>query len=137
MPQDPAHDDALFGSGAPPGAVRPILIVDDEPPIVALLQDILEEAGYPVLTAPNGRVALELARRNELGLVLTDLMMPQMDGTTLCQRLRADPRTAHLPILVMTAARQPAINCDVSGLIAKPFLIEDVLSQVERFYQAY
>ncbi|GAB4188425.1 MAG: hypothetical protein OHK0022_00310 [Roseiflexaceae bacterium] len=116
--------------------MRPILIVDDEPPIVALLQDILEEAGYPVLTAPNGRVALEIARQNELGLVLTDLMMPQMDGTALCQRLRADPRTAHLPILVMTAARQPSINCDVSGLIAKPFLIEDVLSQVERFYQA-
>lgn len=129
MSQDFARQSAPHASG------RPILVVDDEPPILALLQDILEEAGYPVLAASNGRAALELARQHDLGLVLTDLMMPQMDGNTLCQRLRADPRTAHLPILVMTAARQPAVVCDVSGLIAKPFLIEDVLSQVERHYR--
>jgi CheY-like chemotaxis protein len=129
MSQDFARQSAPHASG------HPILVVDDEPPILALLQDILEEAGYTVLAAPNGRAALELARQYDLGLVLTDLMMPQMDGNTLCQRLRADPRTAHLPILVMTAARQPAVVCDVNGLIAKPFLIEDVLSKVEQHYR--
>lgn len=118
--------------GAPP---HPILVVDDELAIVVMLQDVLEDAGYPVLTASNGRAALAIADRTTLALVLSDMMMPQMDGDTLCQALRADARTADLPIILMTAARRTPPACAATALLAKPFDIDIVLDLVKRHYR--
>ena len=112
----------------------PILVVDDEPAIVAMLQDVLEDAGYPVLTASNGSFALKVARQSALALVFSDVMMPQMDGDTLCQALRADPHTAALPIILMTAARRTPPACEATALLAKPFDIEAVLALARRYY---
>jgi CheY-like chemotaxis protein len=111
----------------------PLLIVDDEPPILELLRETLEEAGYAVLTASNGREALALAQQ-PLALVLTDVMMPHMDGNLLCQRLRADPRTQHLPILLMTATRYAAITDAATATIAKPFDLDTLIALVRRYY---
>jgi CheY-like chemotaxis protein len=113
---------------------RPILVVDDEPAIVVMLQDVLEDAGYAVMTASNGRAALVIAQHSALGLVFSDVMMPQMDGDTLCQALRADPRTAHLPIILMSAARRAPPACAATALLSKPFDIEVVLALVQRHY---
>jgi CheY-like chemotaxis protein len=121
----------IQGSAAPR---RPILVVDDEPAIVVMLQDVLEDAGYAVMTASNGRAALVIAQQSALGLVFSDVMMPQMDGDTLCQALRADPRTAHLPIILMSAARRPPPSCAATALLSKPFDIEVVLALVQRHY---
>jgi CheY-like chemotaxis protein len=113
---------------------RPILVVDDEPAIVAMLQDVLEDAGYAVLTANNGRAALAVAQQSMIALVFTDVMMPQMDGDTLCQALRADPRTTNLPIILMTAAGHTRPTCAATALLAKPFDIEMVLALVRRHF---
>ena len=116
-------------------AIRlPLLIVDDEPPILELLQETLEDAGYPVLTASNGRDALALAQHRPLALVLTDVMMPHMDGNLLCQRLRADPHTQHLPVLLMTATRYAITTGTATASIAKPFDLDALIALVRRFY---
>jgi CheY-like chemotaxis protein len=128
---DPQTSPPIQGSAA---SRRPILVVDDEPAIVVMLQDVLEDAGYAVMTASNGRAALVIAQQSALGLVFSDVMMPQMDGDTLCQALRADPRTAHLPIILMSAARRPPPSCAATALLSKPFDIEVVLALVQRHY---
>ncbi|MBC8078382.1 MAG: response regulator [Chloroflexales bacterium] len=118
--------------GSPP---HPILVVDDELAIVVMLQDVLEDAGYPVLTASNGRAALAIANQTTLALVFSDMMMPQMDGDTLCQALRADARTAELPIILMTAARRAPPACAATAVLAKPFDIDVVLELAQRHYR--
>jgi len=109
---------------------RPVvLVVDDEVPILDMLKRLLEEE-YVVLTAHTGNEALAIARQTKPDLILTDLMMPQMNGLALCTYLRATPSTAHIPILVMSAVYQPHIGTTFSGFIAKPFKVDDILKQI-------
>ncbi len=68
-----------------------VLIVDDELAILDLLRDVLEDEGYTVVTATDGLSALELVHTEQPALILTDIMLPQMDGLTLSARLQADP----------------------------------------------
>jgi CheY-like chemotaxis protein len=121
---------------APETTQLPLLIVDDEPPILELLQETLEDVGYPVLTASNGREALAIAQRRPLALVLTDVMMPHIDGNMLCERLRADPYTQHLPILLMTATRYSLTTDSATATIAKPFDLDALIALVRRYYPA-
>ena len=79
-----------------------ILVVDDEPPIVDMLAYNLKRANYEVLIARDGQEALDKARREQPDLIILDLMLPKVDGLTLCQRLRRDERTARIPILMLT-----------------------------------
>lgn len=110
-----------------------ILLVDDEQPILDMLQDALDDEGFLVVTATNGQAALRIAAETPLALVLTDLMMPQMDGATLCQQLRSNPRTRAIPILLMTAARQ-SFNAQLfNAVIAKPFNLADLIELVHRY----
>lgn len=112
----------------------PLLIVDDEPSILDLLRETLQDAGYPVLTASNGREALAIAQQTQLALVLADVMMPFMDGNVLSQRLRADPSTQHLPVLLMTATRYVVTTDSATALIAKPFDLDALVALVRRYY---
>ncbi len=109
-----------------------VVVVDDELPILELLQEVLEDEGYAVVTATDGVTALELVRTLRPALVLTDIMLPRMDGLTLCAQLQADPQTAHLPVLLMSAGRSPpqAVRC--AGFVAKPFNVDDLLAAVAR-----
>jgi CheY-like chemotaxis protein len=113
----------------------PLLIVDDEPPILELLQETLEDVGYSVLTASDGREALAIAQQTPLALVLTDMMMPHMDGHVLSERLRADPRTQHLPILLMTATRYNIQTEAANAIVAKPFDLDAIVTLVRHFYR--
>jgi two-component system, OmpR family, response regulator VicR len=117
-----------------PGSSSPtILVVDDEPEILELLQEMLQDEGYTVLTAVNGLVALELLAQTRVAIVLTDYMMPRMNGIELCTRLRADPRTATMPIVLMSAA-PPRDAADMFTLvIQKPFTIDDILKQIQHY----
>lgn len=110
-----------------------VLIVDDEQAIRDLLQDILEDEGFTVLTASDGYAALAIARQTAPSLILTDLMMPRMDGRALCLQLRADPSTANIPIVIMSAARNVPASGLCAGFIAKPFTLNDVVDQVYRY----
>lgn len=84
---------------------KTILIVDDESSIARLLMELLDSAGYRVLVAGGGHTALALARSERPALILTDYMMPGMDGTELVRRLRGSPVTNDIPIVMMSSVR--------------------------------
>ena len=75
-----------------------ILVVDDEPSIVDVLTRFLSREGYDVVTAVNGREALERVRQDPPDLILLDVTMPELDGFAVCQQLKEDQRTALIPI---------------------------------------
>jgi adenylate cyclase len=81
-----------------------ILVVDDVPENVRLLEAVLEAHRYDVVSATNGQAALELARSASPDLVLLDVMMPPPDGLAVCRRLRQQEETAVLPVIMLTAS---------------------------------
>lgn len=118
---------------AEPG--RPlVLVVDDEPTIVALVESILTERGYRVRTALNGQEALEAVDRQRPDLVLIDMHMPIADGEGFAMELRA--RRIDVPVVLMTAgpsAEHWARKLKVHGALAKPFRVAELLAAVQRF----
>ncbi len=107
-----------------------ILVVDDEDAIKRLLSELLHDEGYAVCTAANGHAALAHATTTPLDLVITDVMMPGMNGVELMQRLRALPATATVPIIVMTAARHVPPIPGTTAVFAKPFDLDSLLTTV-------
>lgn len=116
--------------------VRPsVLVVDDDVSITDFLVWALEEYGYTVLTAV-GAGALTLAHDSQPGLILLDIQMPGMDGIEISRRLRADPSTAHIPIVVMSAQDRlvgSTIHMAVDDQLAKPFRLERLYEMVGRW----
>ncbi len=90
--------------------VARILVADDESPIVDLLRDLLEEGGHTVLSASDGREALALARRERPDLVISDVMMPFIDGAQLARLLQGDPLTHGVVVILMSAAQPPDLS---------------------------
>lgn len=111
-----------------------VLVVDDEPTIVSLVESLLVERGYRVRTALNGQEALEAADRHRPDLILLDVRLPMIDGEGIVAELRA--RRIDVPVVVMTAGPSAvhwARKLKVAGSIAKPFDIGELLSTVERY----
>ncbi|MXQ12256.1 response regulator [Microvirga makkahensis] len=110
-----------------------ILVVDDEFLITDILVDALEEEGFRVLTASNGRKALEVLHKEVPALVVTDFMMPLMNGLELAQAIKANPDWVQIPIILVSGA-QGAIARAHPDLFAavydKPFRIEKVVAAV-------
>lgn len=103
-----------------------ILVVDDESNMRFLLRMLFETEGFDVVEAHHGAAALERVRDEQPDLILTDLMMPVMNGRELVERLRADAETADIPIVVVSSSR----NVEVAGADAalrKPFDVEKLL----------
>lgn len=114
-----------------------VLVVDDDPGIVSLLEVVLEDDGYSVLAAVGG-AALQVAHDQHPDLVLLDIMMPGMDGVEVSQRLRADPQTADIPIVVMSAhdrLRATSSRMPVNDSLPKPFEMSDLCATVARWVQ--
>lgn len=108
-----------------------VLVVDDEPPILALLQDVLEDEGYTVFVASNGRDALSLARSERPDVILSDVMMPLMNGIQLSKSLNAEPATAGAIVILMSAALPPDyVDAGATAFMAKPFTIEQVIGVI-------
>jgi two-component system cell cycle response regulator len=102
-----------------------VLIVDDLLPNIKLLEARLSAEYFDVVSATNGPQALELCRDGRCDIVLLDVMMPGMDGFEVCTRLKADPRTMHLPVVMVTALDQPAdrvrgLECGADDFLTKP-----------------
>jgi len=110
-----------------------ILVVDDIPANVRLLQAVLEPRGYDVVSAPDGLVALEIVASAKPDLVLLDVMMPNLDGYAVCRRLRERDETAVLPVIMVTssgAEKTKAIEAGADDLIEKPFSHDELLIRV-------
>ena len=103
-----------------------MLIVDDIPTNVRLLEARLVAEYYEVLTASSGREALAICERAEIDIVLLDVMMPEMDGFEVCALLKANPRTQHIPVLMITALDQPSDRVRGLDVGADDFLTKPV-----------
>jgi CheY-like chemotaxis protein len=115
-----------------------VLVVDDDPHLVAFLMAALEEEGCQVLSAVDG-AALQLAHERPPDLILLDIMMPIMDGVEVSCRLRADPVTAQIPIIIMSARHRLAVlgpRLSVNDQLAKPFDLTALYTTVARWMPA-
>ena len=111
-----------------------VLVVDDDPVIQNLLRVNFEMEGYDVIVASDGVEGLERARREGPDIVVCDIMMPRMDGLTVARELKADPATAGIPILLLSAKAQEAdvragTDAGADDYVTKPF---DPLNLLER-----
>ena len=112
-----------------------ILIIDDEPLIAEVLQSSLEQEGYTVLVAENGRDGISLALESQPHLVLLDVMLPDTDGITVCQTLRSNSKTSAIPIIMLSALdstehKVAGFTHGADDYIAKPFHIPELLARV-------
>lgn len=112
-----------------------ILVIDDDPSIAELVAINLEMVGYDVTQAEDGIKGQALAVQLQPDLILLDLMLPKVDGFTVCQRLRRDPRTADIPVIMLTALGQTqdkveGFNAGADDYLTKPFELDEMLARV-------
>jgi len=121
--------------------MKHILAVDDEPNIRRLVEVNLQRAGYHVTTAADGVEALERIQREPPDMVVLDWMMPRLDGLEVLKRLKADPETAEIPIVMLTAKAQDADifrgwQSGADCYLIKPFNPMELQSFVRRIFEA-
>jgi CheY-like chemotaxis protein len=112
-----------------------VLIVDDEYGLADLTADLLREAGYDVALAINGKLGLASLATRRTDIVLTDLMMPVMDGPEMIRRMRADPELAGIPTILMTALPEAIPSGGLAmhdAVLVKPFGIGELLEAIQR-----
>lgn len=119
-----------------------ILIVDDNPANLGVLSDFLDDAGFEVWAAKSGKTALELVKYDIPDLILLDVMMPEIDGFTVCQQLKTNPKSQGVPVIFMTAltdgiSKVKGLNLGAVDYITKPFQQEEVLARIQLHLKLY
>jgi CheY-like chemotaxis protein len=115
-----------------------ILVVDDEPDIVRFVVKTMESRGHIVTTAVDGPAAIERVATDPPHVIILDLNLPRMDGFEVCRRLKSDPSTAGIPIVMMSAAyvsvedARRGVATGADEYVVKPFLREVLIHNVER-----
>src|SRR6266446_2390141 len=117
-----------------------ILVVDDEPDAVELIDFNLKAASYEVVTAADGNEALKKARSSLPDLIVLDLMLPEVDGLEVCKILRRDPSTAAIPIVMVTAKadeidRILGLELGADDYITKPFSPREMILRIKKILE--
>jgi phosphate regulon transcriptional regulator PhoB len=115
---------------------KKILIVDDEPDIVQLISYNLKKEGFHIATALDGEEALKKVREGHLDLIILDLMLPGIHGMELCRILRNNPKTAHVPIIMLTARGEESdkvrgLETGADDYMTKPFSPKELIARVK------
>ena len=118
-------------------ATKRVLICDDDPVILRLIQVNLELEDFEVLQADNGEAAIEVATAERPDLVILDIMMPRLDGYQTCERLKAQDSTKDIPVVFLSAKAQQSdidkgVEYGVSEYLTKPFDPNDLVATVKR-----
>ena len=113
-----------------------VLVVDDEPDALELIKFNLKESGYSVVTAPNGRRALDVLRNEKPDLVVLDLMLPEVDGLEVCKIIRRNEETSKLPVIMLTAKaaeidRVLGLELGADDYITKPFSPRELVLRIK------
>jgi DNA-binding response OmpR family regulator len=113
-----------------------VLLVEDESDVVDLLRYNLNKAGFSVLIAEDGLLGLEMARKNRPEIIVLDLMLPGMDGYSLCRALKKDPETELLPVLMLTARGEPServrgLEIGADDYVTKPFSPRELVLRIQ------
>ncbi len=115
-----------------------ILVVDDEPDIVRVVVKIMENRGHVVTTAHDGVEAVERVTAEPFDVVILDLNLPRLDGFEVCRRIKSNPETRHVPVVMMTAAyvsvedARRGADSGADEYVIKPFLRDVLIHNVER-----
>lgn len=115
-----------------------ILVIDDEPDLLDLVKNWLESKGYDVIAANNGLEGLKKAEDEKPSVVILDVKMPGMDGFEVLNKLRADPKTQYMPVIMLTQKRETesvfkAADIGTTDYIMKPFSLQELLKMVKRY----
>jgi two-component system phosphate regulon response regulator PhoB len=115
---------------------RTILVIDDEPELVKLLDYNLSKAGYLVISAKDGESGLAAARKHTPDAIILDVMMPGLDGWEVCKRLRQDASTSAMPVLMLTAKgeegdRVLGLELGADDYLTKPFGVRELVARVK------
>ena len=118
-----------------------IMLVDDFPSTLMVLEKMLKHSGYNVRCFSSGKLALESVEEVSPDLILLDIEMPEMNGYEVCTQLKANPRLTDVPVLFLSAADEPmdkvkAFNCGASDFLTKPYHPGEILSRVGVYLQA-
>ena len=114
-----------------------VLVVEDRPMNAKLLRDVLSASGYDVVEAADAETGLAIARERRPAIVLMDIQLPGMDGVTAVRELKADPRTAKIPVVAVTASAMPLereaiLRAGFDGYQAKPISVKELVAEVRR-----
>jgi len=123
----------------PPG--RKILIVEDSKTTSVVLKEVLETEGHKVITAGDGVAGIALARREKPDLILLDLLLPKLNGYEVCNAVKRDNSTRHIPILVISTMDSPESIakvkiCGAQNFMKKPYNLDDLLREIKRLLPA-
>jgi len=115
---------------------KKILLVDDEPHIITMLENRMKHAGYEVITACDGQEALLKTHKERPDLIILDLMLPKLDGYKVCRMLKFDEKYKHIPIIMLSARAQEADKkmgetVGADGYVTKPFEPQVLLGKVK------
>ena len=116
-------------------AQKTVLVVEDDPSILVVVRLALQQQGYAVVTAV-GAAAVPLAAERQPDVILLDVHMPGMDGPEVSRRLRADPATVHIPIILMSTRRELCTllaRLPVDDQLPKPFALDELHAIVDRW----
>ena len=119
-------------------AKNKILIVDDEPDVLSFLERILRAEDFEVFSAYDGIGALDMVSTEQPDIILLDIMMPMMSGYEVCEQVKSNPQTKHIPVICISSAHTPdarshSMRVGAVDLITKPFLPAELLAQIRRY----